>query len=128
MNNLRFLLFSILLCLPSFVVCADDNPDQDLPKVDRVVFFYPDKGGNRPNSPMPEYVVECHYAPGYMGFVLPLGVEVLSIMIKHHNFIVWQGDVTAEEPYTAIPAYLSGEYDVECTTDMGDIFEGAIVL
>ncbi len=128
MNRLQIILFSILFCLSSFVGYADDKPSQNPPAEKRVALFYPIDNINRPNSPTLQYIIKCYYNFDYMAFELPADVESLTIEIKGGNFIVWQGEVTVEEPYTEIPAYLSGEYDVECTTDMNQIFEGVIVF
>ena len=74
---------------------------------------------NTPGRPrVPSNVtLECYYGEGYIGFVFPDGVNMISFDITNETES-WSGMVTFDEPVTETPSF-SGEYQIECATDNG---------
>ena len=39
-----------------------------------------------------------------------------------------EGTITPIQPYIIIPAFMIGEYSIQCTTEGGAVYEGTITL
>ncbi|MBD5367742.1 MAG: hypothetical protein HDR83_00550 [Bacteroides sp.] len=77
----------------------------------------------RPGVPS-KFTIGCYYGDGYIGFVFPTGINLISINISN-EIEEWSGVATTDEPVLETP-HFSGEYEIECVADNGHTFVGII--
>lgn len=126
MSKSKFIFISSMFFLLTFTLKAENNNQGDSTNGDIIILF-PKTEPIRPNSLTSSYIV-CKYNQGYITIDFPIEVESITVTIYQRNLIVWQGYMTIETPSSSIHTSLQGEYDVECTTDMDQVYIGTITF
>ncbi|MDE6417378.1 MAG: hypothetical protein K2K68_10195 [Duncaniella sp.] len=120
MKKILVLFFCTLSFATSF---ASGNADSNKPPQPKMVVLRGKGISVRPGAPS-NFLIDCYYGEGYIGFVFPSGVNFISVSISNESE-EWAGLVTVDEPETMTPSF-SGEYEIECVADNGHTFVGII--
>jgi hypothetical protein len=92
-----------------------------------VVILRPKSLPTRPNAPSRNFI-ECSYDIGYLNLNLPTGVNYANVSISEiSSDIIWEGYVSTDSYTIQIPV-LSGEYEIDCTTDDGRVYFGTLIF
>ncbi len=73
--------------------------------------------------------VECEAINGMLVFDANFEYEFISVSVIGEDATTSiEGTITPIQPYIIIPAFMIGEYSIQCTTEGGVVYEGTITL
>lgn len=73
--------------------------------------------------------IECEAINGMLVFDANFEYEFISVSVIGEDATTSiEGTITPIQPYIIIPAFMIGEYSIQCTTEGGAVYEGTITL